>query len=242
MARRVLLVDGGAGITSLQAPLSDAGWRVSLASLCNEAIYLVSLTAFDVVVLDSILPDSLGHHCCRLLRERYKGCLIMVTHNESITRDMCEVDEDLCREMGGDCLLYLHQGAKALSSEILDCVERVEAEGRATDAGRLKLRYGDFTIDTVQELMWGPDGTVNEILSEDAAILVVLARQAGSPMPRAALCDALASIQGVRPTDKALTSRLHRLRKRLREAGLEEDILMTVHGKGLILVKPDQFD
>ncbi|MBT9392495.1 response regulator [Hymenobacter sp. NST-14] len=67
----ILIVDDEPNIVmSLEFLMRKAGYRVSIARNGTEALEAVDQTAFDVVILDIMMPDVDGYQVCRHLRQR----------------------------------------------------------------------------------------------------------------------------------------------------------------------------
>ena len=70
-AAHILVVDDEPVILQvLSNNLTSAGYRVTLASNGSEALALAEEQAFDLVVLDVMMPRMSGYEVCRALRER----------------------------------------------------------------------------------------------------------------------------------------------------------------------------
>ena len=69
MERKILLVDDDELILlSLEDLLRSAGYRVRCASGGKEALEIASREAFDLVILDVVMPGLSGLDVCRSLR------------------------------------------------------------------------------------------------------------------------------------------------------------------------------
>ncbi len=71
-AERILVVDDEpVNLRVLSNHLASAGYPVALASSGPQALRLVDEQAFDLVVLDVMMPKMSGYEVCRVLRERH---------------------------------------------------------------------------------------------------------------------------------------------------------------------------
>ncbi|SNR31526.1 MULTISPECIES: response regulator transcription factor [Hymenobacter] len=67
----ILIVDDEPNIVmSLEFLMRKNGYQVSIARNGTEALEAVDRTAFDVVLLDVMMPDVDGYQVCRHLRQR----------------------------------------------------------------------------------------------------------------------------------------------------------------------------
>jgi len=69
MAGRILVADDNPDtVELLELSLRAGGWQVSAAATVGEARTLIAREAFDLIILDSWLPDGDGVEFCRELR------------------------------------------------------------------------------------------------------------------------------------------------------------------------------
>src|SRR3954469_1092835 len=94
---RILLVDDERSVqTLLSYPLRKDGYDVAVAADGREALTRFTEEAFDLVVLDVMLPEVDGIEVCRRLRARSAVPIIMLTAKSE------EIDKVLGLEMGAD--------------------------------------------------------------------------------------------------------------------------------------------
>src|ERR1700712_2343126 len=94
---RILLADDEQSIqTLLSYPLQKDGYEVVRASDGREALARFSEQAFDLVVLDVMMPRMDGLEVCRRLRAKSSVPIIMLTAKAE------EIDKVLGLELGAD--------------------------------------------------------------------------------------------------------------------------------------------
>jgi DNA-binding response OmpR family regulator len=70
MAKRILVVDDDENILSLERTiLEQKGFHVTTAAGGEEALKLLREQAFDLVLLDVMMPDKDGFEVCRLIKQ-----------------------------------------------------------------------------------------------------------------------------------------------------------------------------
>lgn len=80
MPSRILIVEDECSIQSvLRELLADAGYEVATASDGVAALKLFEQGAFDLVLLDVMLPKLDGYSVCRAIRERGATPVVMLT-------------------------------------------------------------------------------------------------------------------------------------------------------------------
>ena len=99
---RILLVDDEQSIQELLSfPLRQDGYEVVQASDGREGLELFRESAFDLVVLDVMMPRMDGFELCQRLRARSTVPIIMLTAKSE------EVDKIVGLEIGADDLVDL---------------------------------------------------------------------------------------------------------------------------------------
>lgn len=82
--RKILVVEDDLSIQALLHDfLQEAGYEIVLASDGVEAISLFSINAFDLVLLDIMLPKVDGYNVCEIIRKQSNIPVIMLTAMDS---------------------------------------------------------------------------------------------------------------------------------------------------------------
>jgi DNA-binding response OmpR family regulator len=122
--------------------LEHAGYFVKQAFSCNDAIAAINREAFDIILLDIMMPDGSGHDVCEFARQS-SACPVIFM---SCLEDSDTVVSSL--NIGGDDYV-----TKPVNYEQL--IARIEANLRryrdfSADARKMekRRRFNDFTIDT----------------------------------------------------------------------------------------------
>ena len=99
----ILIVDDEPNIVmSLEFLMRKNGYQVSIARNGTEALAAIAQTAFDLVLLDVMMPDVDGYQVCRKLRERPDQASTKVIFLSAKSR---EADVQKGYEVGAD--LYI---------------------------------------------------------------------------------------------------------------------------------------
>ena len=97
----ILIVDDEPNIVmSLEFLMRKNGYQVGIARNGTEALAAIAQTAFDLVLLDVMMPDVDGYQVCRKLRERpdqasTKVIFLSVKSREADVQKGYEVGADL---------------------------------------------------------------------------------------------------------------------------------------------------
>ncbi|WP_380172503.1 response regulator transcription factor [Kineococcus sp. DHX-1] len=133
---RILLVDDEVTLaTTLAAGLTGAGFAVELAHDGLTGLQRAQEGAFDVLVLDIMLPGLNGYEVCRTLRSRQVWTPVLV-----LTAKDGEYDETDAFDLGADDYLRKPFSFEVLVARLRALVRRGAPERPAVlDAGRLTL-------------------------------------------------------------------------------------------------------
>jgi DNA-binding response OmpR family regulator len=141
MASRILLVEDDERIrTSMRLALEDEGYELTEAASGEEALEIIGETApahaFDLLIIDIMLPGMDGFDCCREIRRHSATPVIMVTARS----DTHDVVAGL--EAGADDYVVKPFAPKELAARIRANLRRV----RSADGPVSSLTFGDLEI------------------------------------------------------------------------------------------------
>jgi len=204
--------------------LQEHGFDVTLETRGDRAVDHILSHSPDVVILDINLPGCDGFEVCRRVRDEYSGTIVMLTARAS------EVDEVLGFECGADDYLAKPVRPKALLARI-----RVHLKKHpiADDTTVSPIRIGSLLIDPSRRLVQ-IDHREIEISSAEFDVLYLLASNAGKPLGRA---DIYQAIHGVKfdGLDRSIDLRISRLRKKLGDDPLHPKRIKSIRGTGYLL-------
>jgi two-component system phosphate regulon response regulator OmpR len=220
----LLVVDDDTRLTALlRRYLSANGFRVTTAETTREARTKLAGLAFDLVVLDVMLPDESGLTLTAALRSEGRVPVLLLTA-------MAEPEDRIAGlEHGADDYLSKPFQARELVLRIRNILQR-----RPTDAATAnEIRFGGYRFDIDRsELFRG--GDIVHLTAAESSLLSVLARRVGKPVSREELSVAAPVSGGGRNVDVQIT----RLRRKIERDPRFPRYLQTVRGIGYVL-KPD---
>ncbi len=184
MKAKILIVDDEQDILQLLSyNLEKEGFDTACSSNGEDALKLVRRDAFDLVVLDLMLPGIQGMELCRILKSSGETSSLPVI---MLTAKNDELDKVLGLEMGADDYI-----TKPFSTrELLARVKAVLRRTRARPAGDriVKLAGLEINADTYQVKK---RGTPIELSATEFNLLLYLASNKGRVFSRDMLLDAV---------------------------------------------------
>jgi two-component system, OmpR family, phosphate regulon response regulator OmpR len=205
----------------LRRYLSDNGFRVTTAADTAEARSNLASFAFDLVVLDVMMPGENGLGLTHELRKEGRVPVLLLTA-------MAEPEDRVNGlEQGADDYLSKPFEPRELVLRIRNVLQRRPA----LDAGPRDVRFGDCRFDLSRgELYRG--GDIVHLTAAETGLLSALAEKAGQAVSREEL--SLSFSGNVRNVDVQMT----RLRRKIERDPRFPRFLQTVRGTGYVL-KPD---
>jgi len=229
MMPRVLLIEDDLRLGAmLVAYLRDAGLEVTQAADGARGLAALAATgaAYDLVLLDLMLPDADGLDLCRRIRERGSVPVVMVTARGDIA------DRIVGLELGADDYLPKPFEPRELLARIRAVLRRRAAEG--TPAADV-LRFGRLEIDRgAREVR--VDGRPRALTGHQFGLLLALAERAGRVLTREQL---MAAVRGgpLEAFDRSIDVHVGRIRAAIEDDPRHPRRVITVRGAGYVFAK-----
>lgn len=224
-ARHILVVDDDARLRELlRRYLAENGFRVTTAGDAGEARAQLLSLAFDLMVLDVMMPGETGLELTRSLRGSHEVPILLLTA-------MGEPEDRVAGlENGADDYLTKPFEPRELVLRINTILRRVPAPPPPRPR---PVRLGDHEFDQERgELRRG--GVTVRLTAAEAALLAALARHAGRVLSR----EELAKEAQVRGAMRTIDVQVTRLRRKIEPDISLPRYLHTVRGRGYLL-RPD---
>lgn len=218
----VLVVDDDSRLRDLlRKYLSDQGCMVDTARDAAEARTRLESLAFDVIVLDLMMPGESGLDFAADLRKSSDLPILMLTA-------MGEAEDRVNGlERGADDYLTKPFEPRELVLRIRSLLRRApppEASARG------HLRLGVCHFDPAREELFHGDDPVR-LTDVERRLLCVLASSPGTAIDR----DELSAAAGVDGTSRSVDVHITRLRRKIEASPKTPRYLQTVRGKGYAL-------
>lgn len=223
----ILVVDDDGRLRDLlRRYLTENGFRVSTAADAAEARAKLESLAFDLLVLDVMMPGESGLDLTQDLRRTGVVPILLLTA-------MAETEDRINGlERGADDYLSKPFEPRELLLRIRTILRRVNGAAPARAAGAPVL-LGGLLFDAERLELRGPDRIVR-LTEAEAALLRALAQNPGATLSRDDLAQRLDLTGNPRTVDVQVT----RLRRKIEPDPRFPRYLQTVRGKGYALL-PD---
>ena len=232
---RVLVVDDEA---ALREPLSDylvrQGFAVSQAASAAEARARLAQTAaaeaFDIVLLDIMMPGEDGLSLCRHLIEARGVPVIFLTARGEAT------DRIVGLEIGADDYVVKPFDPRELVARIRSVLRRANRspDAAASAADEFHYTFEGWRLDPLRRRLIDSEGAVVAISSAEFRLLVAFLDHPRQVLDRDRLLD---MVQGreAHLFDRAVDNQISRLRRKIERDSRNPELIQTVWGGGYML-------
>jgi DNA-binding response OmpR family regulator len=182
--------------------------------------------AFDVVLLDVMLPGIDGFEVCRRVRRAHDVPILMLTARGDDT------DRIVGLEIGADDYVPKPFNPRELLARMRAVLRRTQPRGTSE-----RIAVGRLEVDVPAHRVTLA-GTDVALTSFEMRVLVALARRAGETVPREELARAVKGGEYDPSVDRSLDVHVSHLRQKLEDDPREPKLIRTVRGVGYVLVRP----
>lgn len=228
MIRQVLLVEDQSDIRNLVAlHLRDMDCEVTLTENGLRGLEYAQHAAYDLIVLDWMLPGMSGIDLCRQVRQQQKNTPILM-----LTAKTAESDRVMGLDAGADDYVAKPFSVPEFLARVRAIFRRSQARHEVDDSQTVDrvVRIGDLVIDVSQRQVQLGARTV-ELTSKEFDLLCYLGSHPGRVFTRQQLLNAVWS-DGFEGYEHTVNSHMNRLRAKIEENPGEPEYLVTVWGVG----------
>ena len=218
--KRILVVEYESAIAfGLQLDLQGEGYDVVIEADGESALQRARKEAFDLILLDIMLPRKDGFEVCReLRRDGSKTPIIMLTSKTQ------EAEKVLGLETGADDYVTKPFSPRELRARVKAALRRTAEDDAPT------FRFGDAEVDFARcELRRG--GKPVELTAIEFKMLAAFIRNGGRVMSRDQLLD-LVWGHGTFVTDRVVDNHVVTLRKKIEPDPSKPRHIISVRGLG----------
>jgi two-component system phosphate regulon response regulator OmpR len=225
-ASHLLIVDDDTRIRSLLSQFLKAnGYRVTTAESAADARRRMEGLAFDLIVLDVMMPGENGYQFAEKLRATSTVPILMLTALADIN------DRIRGFELGVDDFMSKPFDPRELLLRIGSILRRVTAPPPAHQAiGPEAVAFGRFSYNIARgELL--QDGEPLKITDRERDMMRLLAEAHGAPVSREALAG-----PDSEANERTIDVQINRLRRKIERDPANPLYLQTVRGSGYRLI------
>ncbi len=201
--------------------LGRAGFTVRTVRDGREALAEVDRQPPDLVVLDVMMPELDGLEVCRRIRAKGRLPIVFLSSRDE------EVDRVLGLEMGGDDYITKPFSTRELVARVKAVLRRV-APADPLESAEQALSFQSLRLDPAARRVFVSDAEVT-LTATEFEMLRALMRSPGRVLSRETLSEATYGV-GHHVADRTLDSHVSRMRRKLRDAGI--DPITAVRGVG----------
>lgn len=222
----LLVVDDDDRIRDLLSRyLTGAGYVVATSRAAEEALDLLDVLKFDLLVLDIMLPGMSGVDLTRALRARVDGddvpILLLTAMDET---------EDRIKGLESGADDYMPKPFEP--RELLLRIQAILRRRPSEQTPQSQFRLGDWAIDLMREELCGADGVSQKLTPVELKLIRALTQKPGEIMGR----EELARLCGVSPDERTIDVQITRLRRKLGDDSRDPKCIETVRGQGYRIV------
>ena len=221
---RILVIEDESKVArAIRKGLESEGYDVTIAATGEDGFFLATTMAFDLIVLDLLLPGRSGLEILEHLRKQHCPTPVLIL----TARDAVE-DRVLGLNAGADDYLVKPFAFPELEARIRALTRR----GRPEQA--LKLKLADLEVDCLARKVVR-NGREIDLTAKEYELLEYMLRYREHVVSREMLArDIWQAVDRATPLDNVMDVHIARLRQKL-DAPFEKKLLKTIRGVGFVM-------
>ena len=220
---KILIVEDDATIgEKIKSHLEKWAYKVTLASDFQDILGEVTTVSPDLILMDITLPYYNGFHWCAEIRKLFKIPIVFISSADDNMNIVMAMD------MGGDDFIAKPFDLAVLTAKIGAIIRRSYSY-----AGQVNVIEHNGAMLNLLDAAMSYQGRKTDFSKNEFQILALLMENAGSIVSRDTIMMQLWDSENF-IDDNTLTVNITRIRKKLKEIGLE-DFVKTKKGIGYII-------
>ena len=232
MEKHILVVEDDFDVRALvQATLKRAGYRVTALPNGSKVAATLQASPVDLAVVDLQLPDMDGLDLTRLLRERHKiGVIILSGRGEA-------TDRIVGLEVGADDYVAKPFEPRELVARVRSVLRRMEvtAAQAPVEEDHKIYTFEGWKLDGSALRLFDPKGEEVPLTTGEFKLLEAMVTRAGRVLQRDQLLD-LVSTNDAPAFDRSIDVRVRRLRRKLGDDSKLPKLIKTIRNGGYVFV------
>ena len=214
----------------LKKGLRESGYAVDLARTGTDGLHMALEHAYDLVVLDVMLPGPSGLDLCRRLRARSQVPVIMLTARGE------ETDRVLGLELGADDYVAKPFGPRELVARVRAVLRRSMGDPAEPARASRRLSFAGWSLDLKARELFSPAGVAVDLSGAEYDLLLAFLEHPQRVLTREQLMEVAKRRMGVEGSERAVDVQVSRLRRKIEPDDGSPALIKTVRGSGYILV------
>jgi len=182
MTKILIVEDESSFSEAISFLLGKEGFETDVAENGRTALELFKASAYDLVLLDLMIPEVSGIEVCRAIRTTSMVPIIMLTAKDS------EVDKVVGLELGADDYVTKPYSSRELVARIKAVLRRGTPESADADSSSAIQSAGNIRMD-VERHQVTVNGTLINLPLKEFELLEFLMRNEGRVLTRGQLID-----------------------------------------------------
>jgi len=207
--------------------LRGEGFEVDAHHSGAGAVDLAASGAYELVILDVMLPEQNGFEILRALRRRSAVPVILLTARGE------DVDRIVGLEIGADDYLPKPFNSRELTARIRAVLRRMQPREQDTLPS---VTVGDITIDPATRTVLR-NNTLVDLTTVEFDLLHTLLSAAGRVVTREDISQRVLG-RAFDPFDRSIDVHIGKVRRKLADDAADDERIKTVRGVGYIYAQP----
>jgi len=224
MTKILIVEDESSFSEAISFLLGKEGFETDVAETGRTALELFKASAYDLVLLDLMIPEVSGIEVCRAIRTSSMVPIIMLTAKDS------EVDKVVGLELGADDYVTKPYSSRELVARIKAVLRRGTPESADADSSSAIQTAGNIRMD-VERHQVTVNGVLINLPLKEFELLEFLLRNEGRVLTRGQLIDRVWGGDYYGDT-KTLDVHIKRLRSKIEEDPANPQLIQTIRGLG----------
>ena len=246
---KILIVDDDQELRELiSETLAEYGYASEAAGNGAEMFKALARSAFNMILLDIMMPGEDGLSLCRTLRT--PGTLYSKIPIIFLTALKDTTDKVVGLEIGGDDYLCKPFQSRELIARIRALLRRSGASGDLASPNAKQdkisiesekpnslLLFGNWKLNAMARHLIDEDGVVVSLSAAEFRLLSLFLEHPQQVVTREKIMDYLAE-RSLNIYDRSIDAQISRLRAKLRDKGPNPALIRTMRGDGYMLATP----